>query len=352
MGLRVPFRIAIALFMVLGAALRLYHLGFQCFWWEETYTINMVKHPLWDVITRSILYDSNPPAYYILAHLSMVLSGYQNIAIRYPSVVAGILIIPAMYLLGRTYKDELTGVYCSGISAVLFPLVYYSQYGRSYSLSFLCFIIATVFYIRAARNEGNHSELCFWLMVSVNVWVHLFVLVPLGLMAVSLLVSKLLTRAWYIVLATALCAAPGIILLKLSNHYTIASGYGYGYSPLKTLLLTPLEFFSSLYLLFFALGEMALFIPSKPPKWNLVAVGIVTIVIGLLVSFVVPFFPRYYFVIAFIIIIFVAVSLAHYTGLFPEKYQIPIAAIAVLLFLLLQWDVFSYYYTVQKYICT
>jgi len=88
---------------------------------EEEYTLNIVKLPIMGIITN---FDYTPPVYNLLAHFSYLLFNGYDVAIRYPAVLCGILLIPAMYYLGKEYHSELVGLYCAGITAILVPMIY------------------------------------------------------------------------------------------------------------------------------------------------------------------------------------------------------------------------------------
>lgn len=75
---------ALLAIIIIGVILRVFQVGFQCYWLEEIYTLNLVNNTITDVIYLSLFKDCNPPVYYVLAHLASVASGFQDVAIRYP----------------------------------------------------------------------------------------------------------------------------------------------------------------------------------------------------------------------------------------------------------------------------
>ena len=77
---------------------------------EELYTLDVVKLSLMGIITN---FDYTPPVYNLLAHFSYVLFNGYDVAIRFPSVIAGILLIPAAFYLGEEYYNEMAGLYLS-----------------------------------------------------------------------------------------------------------------------------------------------------------------------------------------------------------------------------------------------
>ena len=183
--------VALIFFIITGSILRIFNIGFQCLWTEEQYTLQMSRLPAFDIISTSLTSDVNPPVFYLLSHLSMVFSGFVEIAIRYPSIITGILAIPAMYLLGKTMKDEITGLFCAGLTAYLFPLVYYSQFGRAYAASFLIFVITLILFIKIRRGDQQaHLPVFFGILAALNVWTHLYSIIPVSLLILDLIITK------------------------------------------------------------------------------------------------------------------------------------------------------------------
>jgi len=344
-------RNALIFFIVIGVILRLWQLGFQNIWLEEAYTLGVASLPNpMDIIQYSMTVDYNPPTYYLLAHYSLILFGWLGdaVAIRIPAFIAGVLLIPAMYLLGREYKDELTGVFCSGLVSILFPFVYYSQYARPYSLSFLVFAITLIFFIRVYRKSDSLNEHAFWILAGVNVWMHLFSIIPVGILAAILLVQRPRARAAYALLPAAICLPIGQMFLQVSDARTIANG-DYGYGPLMMAILTPGEFFGVLFVIIGVLVVLYLLFEGNSLEWKMFLVVAGTIIIGVWLSQFTPFFPRYYMTVAAILILMTGSAMAKMSefGNFPS----PEAAAMVVFvgFLFLQNGDFITYYTVQKY---
>jgi uncharacterized membrane protein len=319
----------------------------------------MARLPINEIISSSMTMDVNPPVYYILAHLSLVLFNGWDVAIRFPALLFGILLIPAMYLLGSEYNKDSndasrvrSGVILSGLTSILFPLVYYSQYARAYTLSLLCFVIALILYIRVYRGTDSLTEHAFWIMVAVNAWVHLFSLVPLGLMCLALIIRSPRKGLSYALIPALLCLPLLKLFITVGSSRTIAAG-DFGYGPLMMVLITPGEFFGVLFLVVFLLAIGWVAWNQRDLDLNLSMIVLSTIFIGLILSTMTPFFPRYYLTVSLIILLFAAVFLLKLTSLDPHPEDLVLAAfiIAIFVALALQSGDFINYYTVQKYIC-
>jgi 4-amino-4-deoxy-L-arabinose transferase-like glycosyltransferase len=87
------------------------------------------------------LHDSievSPPLYFMLAWLSHLASSTPE-ALRIPSLIAGTLLIPSMFLLGRRVAGERVGLVAAILSALAPFAIYYSTEARPYALvALLC----------------------------------------------------------------------------------------------------------------------------------------------------------------------------------------------------------------------
>jgi len=274
------------------------------------------------------------------------------VAIRYPSVVSGILLTPVMFYLGKQYKDELTGLYCAGISAILLPMIYYSQYARAYSLSLLCFTIALILYLRL-KDGDNHLDIrvAFWVMVVVNLYVHLFSLIPLSLMCLDLLQD---TKNWLCGIVATMASLSLVSMLASVLSTRTHNAYNYGASMLQMIVLTPMEFFNSLFLNIIILAGVGAWLYKSKVRWNLIVITIVTLIVGVIGASFTPFFPRYYMIISLIIILIASVGIVELTEIlnkkvgFDLKYVILIGIFAV--FLWMEWPNLVSHYTVMQYV--
>ncbi len=135
-----------------GLVLRLYHLGSQCFWFDEAQTLLIARLP-WDEIVQRAY---RPPLYHYLLHVWSAMVPDTEFWLRLPSALTGALIPPLTYLLGARIYGRRTGI-LAGLFAALSPaLVAYAQELRMYSLlalefALLCWFSARVLPARTTR---------------------------------------------------------------------------------------------------------------------------------------------------------------------------------------------------------
>lgn len=347
-------KIILIISIIVGAFLRIYNIGFQCLWTEEQYTLKMASLPFHQIVSQSFSSDFNPPLYYFAAHIFFLLTNGLNYSIRYPSVICGILLIPTMFYLGLTYKDELTGLYCAIFTTILLPLIYYSQYGRAYEMSVLCFVIALIFYIRI-KDGDNHisTHAAFWFMSVINVYVHLFSLIPIGLMCLDMLFDR--RDYWSMTILSTLASLPLISMLVSVLHTRNGVSYNYGASIIQMIVLTPTEFFNTLFLNIFFLGAIGLWMDKNKLKIRLTAITIITLIVGTIASIYTPFFPRYFMTVSMIIMLFAAVACVELTKIINKKVNRNldyILLVAILfIFVIMEYSNLVSHYTIVQYIC-
>ncbi len=258
-----------------------------------------------------------------------------------------------MYWVGVTYKDELTGIYCAGLTTIILPFIYYAQFGRAYAMSLLFFALALVYYIRLKNGDENtKTRVLFWVLAVLNVWIHLFAAIPIGLMCLDLLLDK---KNWLCGIGAGICSLPLVGMLVNVLNTRTHDMYNYGASMIQMVVLTPMEFFNSLFLNVIALAGVGAWFDRNKAKRNLIVTTVITLIIGVIGSAFTPFFPRYYMTVALIIILMAAVGIVELTEICSKKvgknldYVILIMIFVV--FVLMEWDNLVSHYTIMQYGC-
>ena len=343
-------------FIVIGTAIRLWQLEFQCAWLEEQYTIWITSLDWYSMIYTSITVDFTPPLYYIVAKtFSMVFPYWWSM--RIPSVIFGVLVIPAMYLLGREYKDDFTGVLCTGIASILFPLVYYSQYGRAYALLHFLFVVFLIFYLRECKGK---QSIWFWVAGILCIYTHLFAVIPVFLVAADIIRRNYdigIKSIFYGFITFSIATIPLIIIMFGSIILTRSSGSEFGLDPAILILTTPGEIFGVLFVVLGVFVIVSYFVTENKRIWStLVLTSIITIISGIALSGVTSIFPRYYAATSgIILLLFAGDGIASAIKMVESKIPLQkdqVAAIIIVVFLALQYTDFVSQYTIQKYVCT
>jgi|YelNatPaOPRAMG01_1025707.scaffolds.fasta_scaffold19102_3 4-amino-4-deoxy-L-arabinose transferase-like glycosyltransferase len=118
--------------LLLAFGLRTYRLDGQEIWGDEACSITIALFPFAQVFSGNM--DTHPPLHHMLLWATVRVAGESPFAIRFPSVLAGMMVVPLMYRLGKLIRRE-TGILAAVFAAVSSFLIYYSQEARSYALS-------------------------------------------------------------------------------------------------------------------------------------------------------------------------------------------------------------------------
>ena len=116
-----------------GFGLRLYRLGAQSLWYDETVSAYLASKSIPQLIAHTAR-DIHPPGYYLLLHLWSRLVGDSEFALAFFSLAFGLLLIPLTYALARRLAGR-TGALWSALLVATSPYnLWYSQEVRMYTL--------------------------------------------------------------------------------------------------------------------------------------------------------------------------------------------------------------------------
>ena len=128
-----PVPRALIALTALAAALRLPSLGSQSLWLDETLTGGLARGSLGDLFHRVAGQEANPPLFYLLEWVWTRVAGTGEVALRLPSALFGIALVPVAFAIGRRLGGPRAAVALAALVAVHPLLVYYSQEARGYA---------------------------------------------------------------------------------------------------------------------------------------------------------------------------------------------------------------------------
>jgi uncharacterized membrane protein len=124
--------------------------------------------------------DLHPPLYYLMLHYWMRVAGLSETAVRFPSVLAGVLLVPLVYRLARQLFREwparTTGLLAAALLAASPFLLYYAQEARMYGALALTGLAATSA-LWAALNRRDRALwpwLLYGLLLALPPYLHHF----------------------------------------------------------------------------------------------------------------------------------------------------------------------------------
>jgi hypothetical protein len=132
---------------------RVIDLGSQSLWWDEAYSALLAAQGPRAILRELRDFDFHPPAHYLLEWLWMPIAGQTELALRFPSLVAGLLTVAVGARLGgRLFGPK--GAITAGLTFAFSPfLVYYSQEARMYAAAALLSVLALYSLHRAIERD-------------------------------------------------------------------------------------------------------------------------------------------------------------------------------------------------------
>jgi mannosyltransferase len=150
-GSRIWRRISPALILLVAFALRVYRLGDANLWWDEALAIWAVRKGLVGV-THWTAADVHPPLYFWSLWGWVQVAGQSEFAMRFLSVIIGVLTVAVVYRLGRLVGGRNAGLLASLLTALSRFHVWWSQEMRMYILAGLLGTLSMYLFLRWLRS--------------------------------------------------------------------------------------------------------------------------------------------------------------------------------------------------------
>jgi uncharacterized membrane protein len=103
--------------------------------------------------------------YILFAKFWIALFGNSEVALKMPSLVAGIVTLPVLYVIGRRWVDLKAAIIAVLLAGFSPTLIYYSRYARVYAILILVVIVTMNLFLRALERR---DVLTFVLLGVVN----------------------------------------------------------------------------------------------------------------------------------------------------------------------------------------
>ncbi|TFD93162.1 hypothetical protein E2605_16910 [Dysgonomonas capnocytophagoides] len=161
--------------LIIGSFYLLYHCFYTAFWYDEAYTINLVRHSfsqLWYITAN----DVHPPLYYALLKVYTYFAGQSVVALRIFSYlpVIGCLIIGCT-LIRKDFGDK-TAVLFLSIFILLPVTQYIASEIRMYSLAMLFVLGSAIYSYRSFNNFSKFNLIKLTLFSLAAAYTHYYAL--------------------------------------------------------------------------------------------------------------------------------------------------------------------------------
>jgi hypothetical protein len=149
-------------------------------WLDEAISVHQANLSLRDMFENLQYGDRHPPLHHLVLWLTVKVFGDSELAVRLPSLVAGTLVIPALFLLGRELYDRRTGLVAAAFGAASPLLIWYAQEARMYAFVTLFGLLALWTQLRVIRKPTMGAWAAYILATAALLWSHYFGLLLIG----------------------------------------------------------------------------------------------------------------------------------------------------------------------------
>lgn len=154
--MRVLRRDAIALtaLVVLAAALRLPLAAGQSLWFDEWATWGLMQQPFADMLRTVADSEATPALFYVAEWFTTRVTGTSDLGLRVLPLLAGLALVPVMYLLGDRVAGRGAGLGLAAVAAIHPWLVWLGAEARVYSLLLLLLAAMTLAFLALLERPG------------------------------------------------------------------------------------------------------------------------------------------------------------------------------------------------------
>ena len=178
--IRIPSWLPWVTVLLVAALLRFLGIGSASLWVDEANTYRIAAAELAE--QRRLLWnDSSPPAYYLLLHAWMAVAGTSEAALRTLSALIALLLVAAVYALGRARLSDRVAFHAAWIVALSPAQIFYSQQARMYPLLALACLLSTWCLVRCVEIPRPGRAAAYLLVTSLAILTHNFALFLLPL---------------------------------------------------------------------------------------------------------------------------------------------------------------------------
>jgi 4-amino-4-deoxy-L-arabinose transferase-like glycosyltransferase len=204
---------------IAAAVLRFWGLGHQSFWYDEGLTVMEVHHPLGRMLGYLPQIESNPPVYYTLAWAWARIFGFGEAGLRSLSALAGVAMVPAMYVVAAKLVSRRAGLVAAALAAFNPLLIWYSQEARSYSLVILFATLAWLAFAHVRLPDASPRWFAAWgVAASLTIATHYYGVLAVAPQAMWLLVVHRRNRVAWLAIAGVAVVGGALVPLALAQR--------------------------------------------------------------------------------------------------------------------------------------
>jgi 4-amino-4-deoxy-L-arabinose transferase-like glycosyltransferase len=158
-------RLALYAVVLMAFLVRLNSIAFQSLWRDEVDAVRFALAPLPDVVKTFSQPGFNGPLYFLMLRGWIGLAGQSEFAIRFPSLVFGVISLALIYVTGSRLFSRPIGLVAATLLAVSGYHVWYSQEAKMYAL-ITALALAAIYCLRRGLEDGgglDDRRVRFWI---------------------------------------------------------------------------------------------------------------------------------------------------------------------------------------------
>ncbi len=129
---------AVLALTIVATALRAYHLDYHVLRGDETFGLFFVRNDVVALLQQLIsTNEPHPPLYYLSLKAWVGLTGETEFALRWPSLLAGVALVPLAFVFWRRMGAPNAGIVAAALAAANPYQIWHSQDGRMYAIATL-----------------------------------------------------------------------------------------------------------------------------------------------------------------------------------------------------------------------
>src|SRR5437588_3833859 len=228
--------IAVGAVTLSGLVLRL--LLVRGIWVDEAISIHQAHMSLSGMLHNLRATDNHPPLYFLILWATVRVLGSGELAVHVPTIIAGTLLVPAVYVTGRELFDRRTGVLAAVFTSFAPLLIWYAQEARPYAFFMLFATLAVWAQVRVLRDDRLRYWVAYGALTIALIYTHYFSLIPIAIQQIAFAaaiwhrskrgesVRALITRYWITWIAIAVAVAPlaGFVHQQVANDVLTGQG--------------------------------------------------------------------------------------------------------------------------------
>ena len=181
--------LALAILIAGAAAMRLLYLE-QPMRYDEAFSYLYYVLPSLRTAVSDYSYPNNHVFHTVLVWVTTRLFGSSPEAIRLPVFVAGVLVVPAVWLAARALAARGAGVFAAAVAAALPALILYSTNARAYMIECVALLVLIWLSTRLLDRETTGLWAAFVVTAALGMWSTPVMLYPVGAIGLWLLVEQ------------------------------------------------------------------------------------------------------------------------------------------------------------------